>query len=117
MLLHVKRTFCPPAECYDPQANADFKFGTPLPSLSWLVENGRVCALNFPIAMNAGLAKALGVMLKLDFERAVLNRVPVIPAKRGREVITSQDLSLRRSTAPGSSGIRSRSRNTPQTFA
>jgi len=74
----VKRTFCPPAECYDPQANADFKFGRPLPSLSWLVENGRVCALNFPIAMNAGLAKALGVMLKLDFERAVLNRVPVM---------------------------------------
>jgi hypothetical protein len=74
----VKRTFCPPAECYDLQANADFKFGRPLPSLSWLVENGRVCALNFPIAMNAGLAKALGVMLKLDFERAVLNRVPVM---------------------------------------
>jgi len=74
----VKRTFCPPAECYDPQANADFKFGTPLPSLSWLAENGRVCALNFPIAMNAGLAKAIGVMLKLDFERAVLNRVPLM---------------------------------------
>ena len=74
----VKRTFCPPAQCYDTQANADFKFGRPLPSLSWLVENGRVCALNFPIAMNAGLAKALGVMLKLDFERAVLNRVPVM---------------------------------------
>jgi len=74
----VKRTFCPPAECYDPQANADFKFGRPLPSLSSLVENGQVCALNFPIAMNSGLAKALGVMLKLDFERAVLNRVPLM---------------------------------------
>lgn len=74
----VKRTFCPAAECYDPQANADFRFGRPLPSLSWLVENGRVCSLNFPIAMNAGLAKALGVMLKLDFERAVLNRVLVM---------------------------------------
>ena len=74
----VKRTFCPPAECYDPQANADFRFGRPLPSLSWLAENGRVCGLNFPIAMNAGLAKALGVMLKLDFERAVLNRVPLM---------------------------------------
>jgi hypothetical protein len=72
----VKRTFCPPAECYDPQANTDGKFGRPLPSLSWLIENGRLCALNFPVAMNAGLAKALGVMLKLDFERAVLNRVP-----------------------------------------
>jgi hypothetical protein len=71
----VKRTFCPPAECYDPDANADFKFGRPLPSLAWLIENGRLCCLNFPISMNAGLAKALGVMLKLDFERAVLNRV------------------------------------------
>jgi hypothetical protein len=30
------------------------------------------------VAMNAGLAKALGVMLKLDFERAVLNRVPAM---------------------------------------
>jgi len=28
--------------------------------------------------MNAGFAKALGVMLKLDFERAVLNRVPLM---------------------------------------
>jgi hypothetical protein len=72
----VKRTFCPPAECYDREANADGKFGKPLPSLSWLIENGRLCALNFPVAMNAGLAKALGVMLKLDFERAVLNRIP-----------------------------------------
>lgn len=78
----VKRTFCPPAECYDAQANADFKFGKPLPSLSWLIENGRLSALNFPVAMNAGLAKALGVMLKLDFERAVLNRVPQMEKNR-----------------------------------
>ncbi|HET6929171.1 MAG TPA: TraM recognition domain-containing protein [Candidatus Acidoferrum sp.] len=74
----VKRTFCPPAECYDLQANADFKFGKPLPSLAWLIEKGNLCSLNFPVAMNAGLAKALGVMLKLDFERAVLNRVPAM---------------------------------------
>ena len=46
--------------------------------LSWRAENGRVCALNFPIAINAGLAKALGVMLKLDFERAVPNWVPIM---------------------------------------
>src|SRR6202034_2779388 len=45
-----------------------------------LIEHGAVCALNFPIGMNAGLAKALGVMMKLDFERAVLNRVPKIEA-------------------------------------
>jgi TraM recognition site of TraD and TraG len=78
----VKRTFCPPAECYEAQANEDGKFGKPLPSLSWLIENGRICALNFPVAMNAGLAKALGVMLKLDFERAVLNRIPQMEVNR-----------------------------------
>src|ERR1700690_2658702 len=41
----VKRVFCPPKECFDPQANADFKYGRPLPSFSWLIENGKVCAL------------------------------------------------------------------------
>jgi hypothetical protein len=80
----VKRTFCPPAECYDEKANADFRFGKPLPSFSWLIEAGAVCALNFPIAMNPGLAKALGVMMKLDFQRAVLNRIPVIESNPHR---------------------------------
>ena len=36
----VKRTFCPPPECYDPKANPDFRFGKPLPSFKWLIENG-----------------------------------------------------------------------------
>jgi hypothetical protein len=80
----VKRTFCPPAECYDPVANADHRYGRPLPSFTWLIENGKVCALNFPIGMNAGLARALGVMMKLDFQRAVLNRVPEMEAHRER---------------------------------
>jgi hypothetical protein len=76
----VKRVFCPPKECYDKEANEDGKYGKPLPSFSWLIETGKVCALNFPIGMNPGLAKAIGVMMKLDFERAVLNRVPQIEA-------------------------------------
>jgi hypothetical protein len=76
----VKRTFCPPPECYDFKANAEYRFGKPLPSFSWLIETGKVCCLNFPIGMNPGLAKALGVMLKLDFERAVLTRIPAIEA-------------------------------------
>src|SRR5437764_4169581 len=66
----VKRVFCPPKECYDKEANADGKYGKPLPSFSWLIETGKICALNFPIGMNPGLAKAIGVMMKLDFERA-----------------------------------------------
>jgi len=76
----VKRVFCPKKECYDPQKNTGNQFGKPLPSFSWLIENGSLAALNFPIGMNAGLAKALGVMMKLDFERAVLNRVPKMEA-------------------------------------
>jgi hypothetical protein len=76
----VKRTFCPPAECYDPKANVDGRYGTPLPSFRWLIETGAVCALNFPISMNPGLARALGVMMKLDFQRAVVSRIPDIEA-------------------------------------
>src|SRR5207248_7097117 len=45
-----------------------------------LIEAGKVCALNFPLSLNPGLAKAIGVMMKLDFQRAVLNRIPKIEA-------------------------------------
>ena len=76
----VKRTFCPPKECYDSTLNAQGKYGRPLPPFADLIEAGRVCALNFPISLNPGLAKAIGVMMKLDFQRAVLNRVPKIEA-------------------------------------
>ena len=40
--------------------------------------------------MNPGLAKAIGVMMKLDFERAVFNRVPEMeanPERHFREVL------------------------------
>ena len=77
----VKKVFCPKKECYDPGKNANHQFGKPLPSFAWLIEHGAICALNFPIGMNAGLAKALGIMMKLDFERAVLNRVPAMEAR------------------------------------
>jgi TraM recognition site of TraD and TraG len=80
----VKRVFCPKAECYDPQKNAANQHGKPLPSFPWLIQEGKICALNFPIGMNPGLAKAIGVMMKLDFERAVLNRVPEIEANPER---------------------------------
>lgn len=76
----VKRTFCPPKECYDPKLNADGRHGRPLPPFAELVEAGKVCALNFPVALNPGLARAIGVMMKLDFQRALLNRIPKIEA-------------------------------------
>jgi hypothetical protein len=80
----VKRVFCPKRECYDPELNTNGQYGKPLPSFSWLVEQGVVCSLNFPVGMNAGLAKAIGVMMKLDFERAVLNRIPQIESEKER---------------------------------
>jgi hypothetical protein len=54
------------------------------------VYEGAVCALNFPVATNPGLAKAVGTMMKQDFQRAVLNRIPRIerqPEKPWREVL------------------------------
>lgn len=74
----VHRTFCPPQSAYldDPVPGAP----RPLPPLEDLLETGRVLALNFPVGMNPGLARALGVMLKLDFQRAVLQRISRISA-------------------------------------
>jgi hypothetical protein len=72
----VKRTFCPPKECYDPKLNVDGRYGRPLPPLGDLIEQGKVCAIDFPVSLNSGLARAIGCMMKLDFERAVLNRIP-----------------------------------------
>ena len=72
----VKRTFCPPKECYDPEKNRDGRYGKPLPPFSELIEQGRVCALNFHVSANPGLARAIGTFLKQDFQRAVLDRIP-----------------------------------------
>jgi hypothetical protein len=80
----VKHTFCPPKAIYDRLENADVRHGIPLPPISELIEQGKVVALNFPIAMNPGLARALGTMLKQDFQRAVLNRVPKMTAHPDR---------------------------------
>jgi hypothetical protein len=85
----VKQVFCPPKETYDPQLNTvdeqgRYKYGKPLPSFDWLIENGKVCALNFPLSLNAGLARAIGTMMKMDFQRAVLLRIPKIEQHRDR---------------------------------
>jgi len=85
----VKRVFCPPKETYDPTLNnpdehGRYPYGRPLPSLNWLIEQGKICALNFPVSLNAGLARILGTMLKLDFERAVLLRIPEIERNKQR---------------------------------
>jgi hypothetical protein len=86
----VKATFCPPKECYDPKLNPDGRFGIPMPPFSQLLEQGKVCALNFPIAMNPGLARTIGTLMKQDFQRAVLNRIPSMeldPAHCWRDIL------------------------------
>jgi type IV secretory system conjugative DNA transfer VirD4/TraG family protein len=80
--LAVHRAFCPPRAAYleDPKPGEP----KPLPPLDSLMESGKVLALNFPVGMNPGLARVLGVMLKLDFQRAVLQRIPQITAQPQR---------------------------------
>src|SRR5437773_10630684 len=80
----VKRVFCPPKAAYDPEANKDGRYGTPLPPWSDLLEQGKVVTLNFPVSLNPGLARTIGTLLKLDFERAVLNRIPEMERRRDR---------------------------------
>jgi TraM recognition site of TraD and TraG len=72
----IKRIFCPPKAVYDPVLNKDGQYGKALPPLSELIEQGTVCALNFPVAANPGLAKTIGALMKQDFQRAVMNRIP-----------------------------------------
>lgn len=80
----MKRVFCPPKACYDPVANADGRYGQPLPPFARLIEDGQVCALNFPMAANPGLAKIVGTMMKQDFQRAVLGRIPTMTERTDR---------------------------------
>ncbi len=86
----VKATFCPPKECYNPELNQDGRYGIPIPSFTELLEQGKVCALNFPVAMNPGLARTIGTLMKQDFQRAVLNRIPrmeIEPERHWREIL------------------------------
>ena len=86
----VKRVFCPPKEAYMPDAEATSAPARTLPPFSELIEQGKVCALNFPVAANPGLARIIGTLMKQDFERAVLNRIPRIakdPDLHFREVL------------------------------
>jgi hypothetical protein len=88
----VHRAFCPSRESYiRPPKPGEPR---PLPPLEDLLETGHVLGLNFPVAMNPALARGLGVMLKLDFQRAVLQRIPKIsanPAGPWRDVLFVAD--------------------------
>jgi hypothetical protein len=80
----VKRVFCPPKETYDPVANRNGTYGTPLPPFSELIEQGKVVALNFPVSMNPGLSRTVGTLMKQDFQRAMLGRIPEMEQQKER---------------------------------
>ena len=87
----VYRAFCPPRSAYaKPPGPGEPR---PLPPLEDLLESGHVLGLNFPVALNPALARGLGVMLKLDFQRAVLQRIPQMgePGRTWRDLLFVAD--------------------------
>ena len=82
--LEVRRVFCPPKELYEGKPCPDDPEGQVLPSFDELIEQGRIVGLNFPVALNAALAKVLGTLMKMDYQRAVQLRIPQIDANPDR---------------------------------
>jgi hypothetical protein len=72
----VRRVFCPPKELYEGKPCASDPNGVVLPPFEALIETGAVVGLNFPVALNPALAKTIGTMMKIDYQRAVQLRIP-----------------------------------------
>ena len=72
----VRRVFCPPKELYEGKSCASDPGGVVLPQFGELIESGKVVGLNFPTALNPALAKVIGTMMKVDYQRSVLLRIP-----------------------------------------
>ena len=72
----VRRVFCPPKELYDGKPCAADPHGRVLPAFEELIESGTVVGLNFPVALNPALAKTIGTLMKVDYQRAVQLRIP-----------------------------------------
>ena len=80
----VRRVFCPPKELYRGEfCPADPK-GQVMPPFEELIEQGKVVGLNFPVALNPALAKTIGTMMKVDYQRAVQLRILKMDAEPGR---------------------------------
>ncbi len=71
----VRRVFCPPKELYEGKPCAGDPKGRVLPPFEELIEMGMVVGLNFPVALNPALAKTIGTLMKIDYQRAVLLRI------------------------------------------
>jgi hypothetical protein len=77
---NVRKVFCPPRELYEGKPVTSDPTGKVLPRFDELIEAGKVVGLNFPTALNPALAKIIGTMMKVDFQRSVLLRIPKMDA-------------------------------------
>jgi len=62
----------------------------PLPPLRRLIDEGRVLCLDLPEGTNPALARVIGTLLKLDFQRSCLSRIPDMardPERKFRPVL------------------------------
>jgi hypothetical protein len=73
---NVRRVFCPPKDLYDGKLCPSDPCGIVLAPFDDLIESGAVVGLNFPVALNPALAKTIGTMMKIDYQRAVQLRIP-----------------------------------------
>ena len=80
----IKRLFCPPRELYEPNA-VPIRGKRALPPIRELLESGKIVALDFPAGENPGLARAVAVMLKMDFQRAMINRIARMAAEPDKQ--------------------------------
>lgn len=77
----VRRVFCPSKELYQGKPCPADPNGIVLPPFEELIESGKVVGLNFPVALNPALAKTIGTMMKIDYQRAMLLRIPKMEAE------------------------------------
>lgn len=79
----VRKVFCPPKELYEGKSVPSDPHAEVLPPFDELIESGKVVGLNFPTALNPALAKIIGTMMKVDYQRAVLLRIPRMENESG----------------------------------
>ena len=78
----IADVFCPPRSAY--REERPYRGRWALPPIGEALESGKVLALNLPIGANPALGRAIGVMLKQDFQRSVLARIPRMEAEPSR---------------------------------
>jgi len=80
----VRRVFCPPKDLYEGKPVESDPDGRVLPPFDELIESGKIIGLDFPVALNPALAKTIGTMMKIDYQRAVQLRIPRMEAETDR---------------------------------